>query len=95
MRLYISKCLAQDLMKEKGFVRVFYCCITNCHKLRDFKQYTFVSQFASGDMAWLHLLLQGFIRLQSRAAVSQETQIRKDSFPRSFRLVAEFISLQL
>lgn len=53
MRLYISKCLAQDLMKEKGFVRVFYCCITNCHKLRDFKQYTFVSQFASGDMAWL------------------------------------------
>lgn len=84
MILYNFKCRPQDLTKEMAFVLVFYCCRTNCHKLRGFKQHTFVSELPSVDMAWLGPLLWGLTRLQSRCwpgpRCHQRPQWRKTVF---------------
>lgn len=66
MILYNFKCQPQDLTKEMAFVLVCYCCLTNCHKRRGFKQHTFVSELPSVDVAWLGPLLWGLTGLQSR-----------------------------
>ena len=66
MILHISKCLPQDLTKETAFPVIFYCCISSCHRLRGYKQHTFVSQLPSADRAWLGPVPQGPTRLRAR-----------------------------
>lgn len=81
--------------KEKGCVLVFYCSVTNDHKLGSLKWYPFfISQFCNPEvwMAWLSSLLRAEIK---GAALHAHLEPQVFSFKLILVLSAQFSSLRL
>lgn len=81
--------------KEKACVFVFYCCVTNDHKLGSLKWYPFfISQFCNPEVwkTWLSSLLRADIK---GAALHSHLEPHVFSFKLILVLLTQFSSLRL